>query len=445
MFLVPRRHAWTQQPQDHVGIDPLNQFSRKIRAAFTANFDAVTGAGSVNVGGVFSPSQIGIGNTFSGSGYLQFAKVAYVPPPFTIVFVLNKSSKAIETLVSFGGVSGGTGWQIKTGGTATSCRVTYGGVADYTAITSFFEVGVDAVYAVSVSASTARFFRDGKFIGSSAVGTPSATKPTRPLTLGAAYDGAFYTSYSTSTIYGGVLLAEALPDGDVARLSANPWQVFEPKESRIFVPASAGGGTSTDLIVDDGLHGHAGGAIVLSCESLLSVSDSTHGHAADNLTLGLTGSTDLTVADSAHSHVADNIALSWSALLVVADGAHGHVADNATLDTSNAAQLTIQDATHAHLADSVTTSGDSWLFVSDAAHAHSADSLTVGSALTDAEKIDLILDILSNRQTIDPLTGVYTLYADDGVTVMKTAAAWEDAAGTIPYRGQGLQRLDAMQ
>jgi hypothetical protein len=65
-------------------------------------------------------------------------------------------------------------------------------------------------------------------------------------------------------------------------------------------------------------------------------------------------------------------------------------------------------------------------------------------ALTDSEKIDLILDILSNRQTLDPVSGLYTLYADDGVTVLKTALAWEDAAGTQPYRGQALQRLDPL-
>lgn len=38
-----------------------------------------------------------------------------------------------------------------------------------------------------------------------------------------------------------------------------------------------------------------------------------------------------------------------------------------------------------------------------------------------------------------------TLHIDDGTTVLYTAAAWEDVAGTIPYRGQGLARLDAMQ
>lgn len=70
------------------------------------------------------------------------------------------------------------------------------------------------------------------------------------------------------------------------------------------------------------------------------------------------------------------------------------------------------------------------------------DSIAI--PLTDSEKIDLILDILRNRQVLDPASGLYTLYADDGVTVLYTAQAWEDAAGTIPYSGGCLRRLDAM-
>ena len=68
-----------------------------------------------------------------------------------------------------------------------------------------------------------------------------------------------------------------------------------------------------------------------------------------------------------------------------------------------------------------------------------------GDLASDADKIDLILDILQNRQTLDPLTGMYTLYDDSGTIVLKTALAWEDVGRTIPYRGQGLSVLDALE
>jgi hypothetical protein len=71
-------------------------------------------------------------------------------------------------------------------------------------------------------------------------------------------------------------------------------------------------------------------------------------------------------------------------------------------------------------------------------------SITVTGTLTDSQKIDLILDILQNKQVLDPITSMYYLYADDGVTVLYSAPAWEDAAGTIPYSGGCVRRLDAM-
>jgi hypothetical protein len=64
--------------------------------------------------------------------------------------------------------------------------------------------------------------------------------------------------------------------------------------------------------------------------------------------------------------------------------------------------------------------------------------------LSDSDKLDLILDILQNKQVLDPASGMYTLYADDGVTVLYTAQAWEDAAGTVPYNGGCVRRIDAM-
>ena len=87
------------------------------------------------------------------------------------------------------------------------------------------------------------------------------------------------------------------------------------------------------------------------------------------------------------------------------------------------------------------------LTAANSAQGNSCSSASVGSftPLTDSEKIDLILDILSNKQTLDPVSGLYTLFSDDGVTVLKTALAWEDSAGTIPYRGNALLRLDPME
>lgn len=56
----------------------------------------------------------------------------------------------------------------------------------------------------------------------------------------------------------------------------------------------------------------------------------------------------------------------------------------------------------------------------------------------------LILKILRNRQELNPATGTFTLYDDDSTTVLYTASAWADAAGTVPYSGGALRRIDAL-
>jgi hypothetical protein len=49
-----------------------------------------------------------------------------------------------------------------------------------------------------------------------------------------------------------------------------------------------------------------------------------------------------------------------------------------------------------------------------------------------------------NRVITDPSTGVMTVYADDDVTPLYTAAVWEDAAGTQAYQGSGAERRDKL-
>lgn len=58
--------------------------------------------------------------------------------------------------------------------------------------------------------------------------------------------------------------------------------------------------------------------------------------------------------------------------------------------------------------------------------------------------LDTILKILRNRQELNPATGIFTIYDDDGTTVLYTANAWADAAGTVPYSGGALRRIDAL-
>lgn len=59
-------------------------------------------------------------------------------------------------------------------------------------------------------------------------------------------------------------------------------------------------------------------------------------------------------------------------------------------------------------------------------------------------KLLLIAKILRNKQVTDPITGLLTIYDDDGSTVLLQGPLWEDAAGTQAYRGQGAERRERL-
>lgn len=81
------------------------------------------------------------------------------------------------------------------------------------------------------------------------------------------------------------------------------------------------------------------------------------------------------------------------------------------------------------------------LLVGAAQEVDTALRLNAGTGYTDLE---LIIKILSNRQELNAGTGTFTVYDDDSVSVLFTASAWADAAGTIPYSGGTLGRIDAL-
>lgn len=58
---------------------------------------------------------------------------------------------------------------------------------------------------------------------------------------------------------------------------------------------------------------------------------------------------------------------------------------------------------------------------------------TAGSVLA------IIQKILRNKTVTDPDTGIMTVYADDGITVLFTAPVYEDINQTQPYRGEGIE------
>src|SRR5574343_342108 len=133
---------------------------------------------------------------------------------------------------------------------------------------------------------------------------------------------------------------------------------------------------ATVLAVSDATHGHTADALTLSTQAVLALADATHAHTADAVVL--TTSSTLAVQDATHGHAADNLTLSGTgtAALVIADATHGHTADNLTL-TIGGTSLTAADAVHAHTADTIAFTLDTWLTVADARHIHRADNVVL--------------------------------------------------------------------
>ena len=59
--------------------------------------------------------------------------------------------------------------------------------------------------------------------------------------------------------------------------------------------------------------------------------------------------------------------------------------------------------------------------------------------------INTVQSVLVNKTITDPATGVMTVYAADGSTVLFRAHVFQDAAGTMPYAGNGAERRERLE
>lgn len=198
------------------------------------------------------------------------------------------------------------------------------------------------------------------------------------------------------------------------------------------------------LAIQDALSALTADSPTLAYDLLLAIQDAAIAASADGQVL-VVGSV-LSANDASLALAVDGVVVWTGTSLSVQDAAIASSADNVALDASGQANLTIQDAAAATSAGALDLVVGVVLQVDDATMAVVSDSLVITpvTPATDSEKIALILKILSNRQELDPATGTFRLYDDNGVTVLYEVGAWEDAAGTIPYRGRGLQKLDRL-
>ena len=64
---------------------------------------------------------------------------------------------------------------------------------------------------------------------------------------------------------------------------------------------------------------------------------------------------------------------------------------------------------------------------------------------TMAKAMKLTAAVTANRVVTDPVAGTFTVYDDDNVTILASGSLWANAAGSVPYDGNGAERRDRLE
>ena len=74
-----------------------------------------------------------------------------------------------------------------------------------------------------------------------------------------------------------------------------------------------------------------------------------------------------------------------------------------------------------------------------------SSSATISNLTVMEAAVQLVEKIFRNRQITDPASGQLTIYDDDSITPLLEGQLYEDALGTITYRGRGAERRERLE
>lgn len=158
--------------------------------------------------------------------------------------------------------------------------------------------------------------------------------------------------------------------------------------------------------------------------------------------LTVTGATQyITAGDVALVNVASPAAVNQMHRVSASHATQGNVAGSGSVAQSLTAFVSIGNAGQSNQGTPIHVGQTHLIAAAASAQQNSGTGAAAGHPVDNSS---LIYKLLANRQELDPTAGVFRLYDDDGLTVLLSAPAWEDAAGTIPYRGQELRRIDRL-
>lgn len=221
-------------------------------------------------------------------------------------------------------------------------------------------------------------------------GSSGAQAARGTLSLGSTGIGYTGSRFANLSIFNRVLSAQ-----EVAGLSPNVWQLWEPERQWLSSIIGAGG---TQLDILNAIHAQTSGSLNLSQLHQLgilganhsqlagpstltqvhavSVASGLHNHTADSLTLSQNHV--LTTLNSNHSSTATNLILTQNHILAVNNTLQGHSAGSVPFE--QALELIVQGATHGLVSSQLALSQLHQLIVQAASHGHQVNNSVISQA-----------------------------------------------------------------
>ena len=490
-ILLPR----DSQPQEAVGVDWENPIAAQCQGVFVPSASGMVGylpSGIVfptSDTGTYRIGQSGISRDYSGTQRSRFAFRPEYSLASAMTLVLLFDLDVLSNyggLVSFEQTDSTKGWELRLGVGTSDSRISMERnnttSKQYVALASGNAIAAgsrDAFLAVTYPSadidSGPTFYINGvsfeALVGAGSGTGPQTTATSANLEFSARADGA---TRLDGAITFAALFARALSEDELLSLRANPWQLFAPRS--IPIPVSAGGASavSSDSSAAYSVVGSAQsstsaaysviGSVQSSSSATYSVLTSAQQDAAATYSVVGSVAADRAASYSVVGSVQSDTSASYSVLtdsaVISSSTAEYNVVGTVSADRAasygvSASVQADRSASYSLLAAIQSDSAASWRITGVVQSDRAANYSITGVVQADttaswqnnvapSSATDLILKILSNRQELNAATGKFTLYDDDSTTILYQSNAWADAAGTIPYSGGVLARIDRL-
>lgn len=435
---------WESQPQELAEVRLESSLIRGMLCLYTppsSRKSLIPGFGDLTVAGTptTKPSETGIG--FYGGSSSNYWKLPEIysrthhgvgTGEVTLIAIVKSNTTADQ------------GGPFETTDTTDNDHYYYGGVIYYSAFSasrwvsgaaSKVPITQEHVIVIRCKSGTKEFWQNGLLLGSGTGNTYT-------------YNGADgpHIGKSKSNGWDGQvpligILDRYITDEELALLrypSAVYGELFAPQS--IPVPVSAGGGTS--------IAGALGTATASGYTGTVNANRTIAGALGTATASGFQGavsnSTDTTITGALGIAAASGFAGTVGANRGIAGALGTAVASGFTGTVSNTNDTVIGGTLGIAIASGLIGGVNANRTIAGVLGTAQASGFTGSVSNGSTTDLALILKILRNRQELNPATGTFTLYDDDSTTVLYTASAWADAAGTVPYSGGALRRIDAL-